>query len=199
MQDLKLIEAVKTGNIAIANELIETGADVNQQDENGWTPLNWAAGKGDIALVEFLLEKGSDVFREGLDERTPYMIALAAGHTEVAKLLRATEEKINRKRDDISNRKYCKAYHLKEMRKFSGWTENKINWNVKRDNRINDSEEKLLDDDVVFLHQDLVVTRSMWNDESIIFNEISLEWETFCGTALKFKPPDDIDLIVPAK
>jgi ankyrin repeat protein len=199
MQDLQLIEAVKTGNIAIVKELIEAGADVNQQDEGGWTPLNWAAGKGDIALVELLLEKGADVFIAGRDRRTPYMIALGAGHTEVVKLLRTTEEKIDRERSSISRRRYCRAYYLKEMRKFSDWTESKINWNVKSDNEINGPEGEFADDDVVFLHQDLAVTRSMWHGESIIFNEISPEWERFCADVLMFRAPDDLDLIVQAK
>ena len=85
MSDLKLIEAVKAGNANAVVELIESGADVNQQDEQGWTPLNWAAGKGDIAVLKSLLNHGADVSRVGRDERTPYMIALASGQAEAAR------------------------------------------------------------------------------------------------------------------
>ena len=50
MGDVQLIEAVKAGNLAMAEALLAAGADIHQQDEQGWTPLNWAAGKGEVAL-----------------------------------------------------------------------------------------------------------------------------------------------------
>lgn len=92
MSDLELIEAVKAGDYETAEKLIEKGVDINQQDQQGWTPLNFAAGKGSMSLVKLLVEKGADVFRAGRDMRTPYMIALAAGRVEVVKYLRAIEE-----------------------------------------------------------------------------------------------------------
>jgi ankyrin repeat protein len=50
MDSLRLIEAVKAGNIAAAKELLDSGAAANQQDEQGWTPLNFAAGHAGFAV-----------------------------------------------------------------------------------------------------------------------------------------------------
>jgi hypothetical protein len=195
MNDLTLIGAVKNGDFAEAEALIKGGADVNQEDEQGWTPLNFAAGKGDLALVKLLVESGADMFKVGRDKRTPYMIALAASHASVAKYLRRLEvaysgEKLHRKQ-----RKYCKAYHLADCRKYLGWSESRINWKDDKEKSESDVEGALADDQVVFIHQDLTVTESMWHNENVIFNAIDPIWEEFCANTLGFKVPDDLDLI----
>ncbi|MCA1621655.1 MAG: ankyrin repeat domain-containing protein [Acidobacteria bacterium] len=195
MSDLKLIEAVKAGDLPAVNELIEAGADPNQQDEHGWTPLNWAAGKGDASLLKSLLERGADLSRVGRDERTPYMIALAAGHAEAARLLRDAGAKSSADQE----RPYCKAVVLKEVRRFSGWVEGRINWKESSDEeRPEGGPDALADDEVVFLHQDFTVTRSMWPGENVIFNNVTPEWQKFCRDELDFNPPDDLDLLAAA-
>src|SRR5256885_5185023 len=127
MSDLQLIEGVKTDQLAKVEEALNSGADIHQQDEQGWTPLNWAAGKGNVEIVRLLLDRGADVFRVGRDQRTPYKIALAAKHVEVARLLKETEQSVNGSHDD-SLGNYAKAYLLGDLRKFGGWREEKINW-----------------------------------------------------------------------
>ena len=189
-----LFDLVKAGDVAPVRELIESGADVNEQDENGWTPLNFAAGKGNMEIVKLLLEKGADVFKVGRDERTPYLIALAAGHVETVKLLREAEKKTGRELSKGMNRTYCRAYILKDLRGFEGWIESRINW--KEDDHDDQKSEELSDDDVVYLHQDLNVTKSMWSNENVIFNEVTPEWAEFCNNALGFKVPDDLDYIL---
>lgn len=202
MGDLQLINAVKTGDVAIITELIQSGADVNQQDEQGWTPLNWAAGKGDLNIVKLLVEAGADVYKVGRDQRTPYLIALAAGRVEVVKFLRQAEDNYPGEKEERQPRPYCKAYHLRDLRQFQGWTETRINWKEKRhDGRNGDSpaqDQELSDDDVVFIHHDLTVTQSMWHAENVIFDQINPDWEEFCASTLKFKAPDDLDLITAA-
>ncbi len=39
----------------------ELGADVNQRDEEGYTPLHNAASRGDVEVIRFLVEHGADV------------------------------------------------------------------------------------------------------------------------------------------
>jgi len=41
-------------------ELLDAGADVNQRDENGMTPLHWAAGMANTKAVRILLEAGAN-------------------------------------------------------------------------------------------------------------------------------------------
>ena len=196
-----LIEAAKTGDLAEAERLLRTGADVNAGDpEQGWTALNYAAGKGDVKMVRLLLDHGADLSKVGTDERTPYMIALAAGRVDAARLLRDVEkEKGIVIEAHHAERPYCKAYYLKDLRAFSGWKEQKINW---EDGRYDDPDEgqpksRLDDEDVVFLHPDYTVTELVWRNENVLFNDVTEAWKTFCHEQLKFRVPDDFDLIVP--
>lgn len=195
MSDLQLIEAVKTGELAKVEEALNSGADVHQQDEQGWTPLNWAAGSGRLEIVRLLLDRGADVFRVGRDQRTPYKIALAARHAEVARLLKKAEKAANGKSDDSDARSYAKAYLLADLRRFSGWREEKINWKETIPVEENGSSRKLSDNDVVFLHEDFTVTQLMWAGENVIFNQTTPEWLEFCKQDLQFRVPDDLDLI----
>ncbi|HKP10955.1 MAG TPA: ankyrin repeat domain-containing protein [Blastocatellia bacterium] len=200
MGDLQLIDAVKAGDAVAAKELIASGIDVGQQDEQGWTPLNWAAGRGDIAIVKLLIENGADVFKVGRDQRTPYQIALAAGRVEVVEYLRQAEDRYPGDKPARVQRPYCKAYHLRDLRQFPTWAEVRANWKAQpaADDGAGGQDAALTDDDVVFIHQDFTVTQSMWHAENVIFDQVSREWEAYCTDVLNFKVPDDLDYITVA-
>src|ERR1043165_85800 len=119
MSQSELIEAIKSGKRTAVQEAIDAGADLNAQDEQGWTPLNWAAGSGHLEFVELLLDHGANPLAVGRDLRTPQMIALAAGHAEVVKRLREAEAKAGA--TPAADRKYCSAYHVGDLRRYSGW------------------------------------------------------------------------------
>lgn len=79
-------------------------------------------------------------------------------------------------------RKYCKAYYLKDIRRFDGWHEN----NAK-------DESKLSDDDIVYLWDDLTVVKSpIISDKGILLDVVTPEWRDFCQTVLKFEIPEDL-------
>lgn len=200
MDNARIIESIKAGDLAAIEALIAAGADLHQRDEHGWTPLNWAAGTGNTTMVRALVEAGADPFAVGRDQRTPYMIALAAGHIDVVRYLKAIEEKSG-KAVAPEPRKYCKAYHLGVLRNFPGFTEERKNWKRPKDpvDGDNRNHELLSDNDVVFIHEDFTVTQAMWRGENIVFDSITPEWEQFCRAQLKFKVPDDIDLMMAAK
>jgi len=191
MSDSQLIDAVKTGQLVKVEEALNAGADIHQQDEQGWTPLNWAAGKGSVEIVSLLLDRGADVFRTGRDQRTPYKIAVAAKHTDVARLLEKAEQAANGASGDSTSRDYARAYLLGELRKFSDWREEKES--IPADE--NGNSRRLSDGDVVFLQQDFTVTELIWPGENVISNRITPEWIDFCTQELQFKVPDDFDLI----
>jgi hypothetical protein len=203
MSVTELIEAVKGGDTSKVLKLIEAGDDVNGHgDEQEWTPLNYAAGKGNLDMVKLLVDKGADVFNVGRDRRTPYQIAVAASRVEVARYLQVAEEKAGGDKDKISSRAwedrpYCKAYHLRDLRRFPQWTESRIDWKDKEDEEeaSADGDKEFSDDDIVFIHQDFTVTQSMWHDENIIFNAVTPAWKEFCQSELEFRVPTDFDLI----
>jgi hypothetical protein len=201
MSDTQLIEMIKAGNAGAAEDLLNSGADVNQQDEHGWTPLNWAAGRGDVAVINLLLERGADVLKVGRDQRSPYRVALAAGRLEAARLLREAESRAAGSDRAWPERNYSKAYLIKDLRAFAGWREEEVSLGEKDDESDNGSNgagtrKRLDDDDIAFLHQDLTVTASMWPEENVIFDHVTPEWEEYCRATLKFEPPDDLQLIV---
>lgn len=195
MSDLQLIDAVKTGQPAKVEEALNAGADINQQDEQGWTPLTWAAGKGSVEIVNLLLNRGADVSQTGRDQRTPYKIALAAKHLDVARRLKEAEQAVNGASGDSTSRDYARAYLLRQLRQFRDWHEEKINWKETIPAAENGNSRELSDDHVVFLQDDFTVTELIWPGENVIFNRTTPEWIEFCTQELQFKVPDDFDLI----
>lgn len=79
-------------------------------------------------------------------------------------------------------RKYCRAYHLKDLRQFRGWTE-------KRDTQ----EPELSDEEIVYLWDDFtVVTSPIVPEKGVIFDAITPEWQEFCQHQLCFVIPEDL-------
>jgi ankyrin repeat protein len=69
--------------------LLEAGADPNNRQVNGNTPLHSAAHMGDTATVEALLAYGADAGRRSDDGKSAADYARAGGHDELAKGLAA--------------------------------------------------------------------------------------------------------------
>jgi ankyrin repeat protein len=59
--DLRLIEAVKTGNLPAASELLRKHVNVNTAEADGTTELHWAVRQGAFDLADQLLRAGADV------------------------------------------------------------------------------------------------------------------------------------------
>lgn len=79
-------------------------------------------------------------------------------------------------------RKYCKAYHLRDLRQFNGWTE-------KRE----ENEPDLSDDEVVYLWDDFTVVKSpVIPEKGLLFDTVTPQWQDFCATTLKFEIPEDL-------
>lgn len=88
--------------------------------------------------------------------------------------------------------KYCKAYSIKKLREFSGWSEN--NQNVRKRKETVDGKEvevqrPLTDDDFLYIQENYVVTDGIFIDENIIFDNVTPEWKEFCTDTLKFEIP----------
>ena len=88
---------------------------------------------------------------------------------------------------------YCKAYRLGDLRKFTGWAEKAENARkekVERDGQEIEVPRELTDDVYVYLHESLVVTDGIFENENVIFDNVTPEWEAFCRDELKFEVPD---------
>jgi hypothetical protein len=85
--DEELFIAVMSGDAPKVKELLSKGANVNARDENGQTPLHWAAIHGRVDVARLLLEHGADVNARDENGQTPLRWAAIHGHVDVARLL----------------------------------------------------------------------------------------------------------------
>ena len=73
---------------ACVEALLAAGADVNEANDRGWTPLHQAAYSNQCAIAEALMAGGADLEAEAHGAGgTPLITALFWGHREVANLL----------------------------------------------------------------------------------------------------------------
>ncbi|XP_027365951.1 serine/threonine-protein phosphatase 6 regulatory ankyrin repeat subunit B-like [Abrus precatorius] len=82
-----LLRAARVDDVHEIKRCIGEGACVNGRDQNGWTPLHWAAFKGRIKSVKVLLEHGAVVDSADDAGYTPLHCAAEAGHLQVALFL----------------------------------------------------------------------------------------------------------------
>jgi ankyrin repeat protein len=86
-----LHSAATEGHKEIAELLIVEGANVNEKDKFGFTPLHDAAHEGHRKVAELLIAEGADVNLMNKDGAAPLHIAAYYGYEEIAELLIATK------------------------------------------------------------------------------------------------------------
>lgn len=74
--------------------------------------------------------------------------------------------------------RFMKAYPLKQLRCFPGWTEP------------SGEGERPGDEEVVYLDEDLRVTGGIFEDDVVLFSGAVPEWRRFCEETLGFQVPD---------
>ena len=79
--------AVSRGNLEIARLLIEGGAEVDQGNKGGITPLMQAAKEGRVEAMRYLISKGAGVNRSDDYGTTPLSEAAISGDVEAVRLL----------------------------------------------------------------------------------------------------------------
>ena len=55
----QLLDAARSDDRAAVSMALKQGADVNAREEDGTTPLAWAANRGNLAVAEMLLGAGA--------------------------------------------------------------------------------------------------------------------------------------------
>lgn len=82
------ISAAARGDVNELGRLLEKGADINAQNENGWTALKQAAVNNENAAAQFLLEAGAKPNIPSFDKKTcPIHNAVRNGNAQMVSLL----------------------------------------------------------------------------------------------------------------
>jgi ankyrin repeat protein len=76
------------GDIWYVKRHLDKGSDVNAKDEDGVTPLQYAAEVDYNEIVELLIDKGANVNAKNDDGATPLDVAIQFKELETAALLR---------------------------------------------------------------------------------------------------------------
>jgi ankyrin repeat protein len=79
--------ASRNGHGKAVCKLIERGADLTAQNNNGWTPLHLASQMGHADVAHMLIERGADLTVQDSRGLTPLHLALHRGEVNVARML----------------------------------------------------------------------------------------------------------------
>ncbi len=93
--DADLRDGAQSGDVEQIAAALRAGADIDAVDENGATPLGWAASKGHTEAVRALIRAGADVHAQAAGGQTPLTVAVAQGHDAILGLLIAAGADVN--------------------------------------------------------------------------------------------------------
>jgi cytohesin len=101
-------DAAKDGYLTVVQAHLDAGANVNAKNEDGWTPLHFAAQYSHKEIVELLIANGADVKAMGESSPvfswqggfTPLHYAAVNGHEKIAELLIDNGAEVNVKNED---------------------------------------------------------------------------------------------------
>ncbi|MHC4205530.1 MAG: ankyrin repeat domain-containing protein [Planctomycetota bacterium] len=80
-------EAIKKGDIKQVKKLIAQGADLNEKDKKGWTPLHYAGWYGQGEVAKALIAKGANVNATDSSGKTPLHVGVRFGARYIRELL----------------------------------------------------------------------------------------------------------------
>ncbi|XP_057697496.1 DNA-binding protein RFXANK isoform X2 [Corythoichthys intestinalis] len=73
--------------LQVAMQLSKDGSLVSKQDDQGFTPLMWAAAFGEKTVVDLLLEKGADPNIVARDQECALTLASSGGYVDIIEAL----------------------------------------------------------------------------------------------------------------
>ncbi|OCA88358.1 hypothetical protein A8F94_10010 [Bacillus sp. FJAT-27225] len=84
--DGQLLQAAESGDTETVERLIEEGANINVQNEQGQTPTMIATYNNDVDTARVLIEAGADVNKQDDMKNNPFLYAGAEGYLDILRL-----------------------------------------------------------------------------------------------------------------
>ena len=107
-----LHSAVHMNHADVAQVLIDAGADIYAEDNEGYSPLHYACIDGLIDIVKMLVEAGAGVRATDNEGQTCLMLAVYNGHTETVRyLVGLPEVELNHRSDYNKTALQCAVEH----------------------------------------------------------------------------------------
>jgi len=95
-QTSPLMMAVDNRHLAVAEYLLQNGADIHLDNKYGYTPLMQAVMRNDPKMVNLLLDKGARIDQKNFyTELTPLMMAVDNGSMDMVELLITRKANLN--------------------------------------------------------------------------------------------------------
>jgi len=94
-KNLELLKASSAGDLERVKDLLDEGAEARVMNNEGMTPLHWAAHEGRANVIEELFHAGADLNAQDKDGMTPLHWASSKGRTEAVNLLLDLGAEIN--------------------------------------------------------------------------------------------------------
>ena len=92
--------AVLSGQLKMVNMVLDSGVDINIEDELKITPLFQAAAAGLGEICELLIKKGANINKSSKTGETPLFIASQEGHIDVVQCMLQQSCNVDKCRDD---------------------------------------------------------------------------------------------------
>lgn len=86
-EDLRLLSGARGQLMAVVEDALAAGADIEARDAAGRTALMWAAFHDQAGMIDFLIGQGADVNAQDSRGRTALIWAAFSGRAEAARAL----------------------------------------------------------------------------------------------------------------
>lgn len=95
VHDTRVYDAAKIGNLYGLKECVDVlHLGVDDEDDDGYTPLMIASSNGHLKMVKLLIENGANANIKNVEGETASMIALRYGHLKIVEALKDTDSVI---------------------------------------------------------------------------------------------------------
>lgn len=119
-----IFQASKMGRRDEVEILLNSGIDANVKDENGNTPLHYAAINNYVLLSQLLLDYGADPRIDNQAGQTPYGLAKLVRNEELEDLLNRYWETFDDRFQPAVYDPSTRRYSIPSTRRYSGWYSN---------------------------------------------------------------------------